>query len=150
MTDPVKDGLDGTRGAQGAIGDAPVFRASKDPQKPCSRHLVDTWLRKAYEITEIPRERWTMWHSIRRKWATERKGYPVRDVMEARGREERGGAASFVSAARCRDSEEGGVASDAADCELLSRNANKTRNTGRRRRKHPLAKDAAELELNAV
>ncbi len=28
-------------------------------------------------------ERWMMWHSIRRKWATERKGYPVRDVMEA-------------------------------------------------------------------
>jgi len=26
-----------------------------------------------------------MWHSIRRKWATERKGYPVRDVMEAGG-----------------------------------------------------------------
>ncbi len=40
---------------------------------------------KAYEITEIPRERWTMWHSIRRKWATERKGCPVRDLMEAGG-----------------------------------------------------------------
>jgi hypothetical protein len=26
-----------------------------------------------------------MWHAIRRKWATERKGYPVRDVMEAGG-----------------------------------------------------------------
>jgi len=25
------------------------------------------------------------WHSIRRKWATERKGYPVGDVMEAGG-----------------------------------------------------------------
>ena len=36
-------------------------------------------------LTDVPRERWTLWHSIRRKWATERKGYPVREVMEAGG-----------------------------------------------------------------
>src|SRR5207247_11106028 len=40
---------------------------------------------KVVSITELPRERWVMWHSIRRKWATERRGYPVRDVMEAGG-----------------------------------------------------------------
>jgi len=85
MTEPVKEALAATRRAQGAIGNTPVFRAPKDPQKACSRHLFDTWLRKAYEITELPPERWVMWHSIRRKWATERKGYPVRDVMEAGG-----------------------------------------------------------------
>ena len=63
-----------------------AFRAPKDPTKPCRRHLFDSWLRKAYELlTDIPRERWTLWHSIRRKWATERKGYLVRDVMEAGG-----------------------------------------------------------------
>jgi hypothetical protein len=28
--------------------------------RPCNRHLFDDWLRKTYEITEIPRERWTM------------------------------------------------------------------------------------------
>lgn len=86
MTEPVKEALAAARRAQGAIGNTPVFRAPKDPQKPCSRHLFDSWLRKAYELlTDIPRERWTLWHSIRRKWATERKGYPVRDVMEAGG-----------------------------------------------------------------
>ncbi len=85
MTEPVEEALVATRRAQGAIGNTPVFRAPKDPTKACSRHLFDTWLRKAYEITGLPRERWTMWHSIRRKWATERKGYPVRDVMEAGG-----------------------------------------------------------------
>jgi hypothetical protein len=26
-----------------------------------------------------------MWHSLRRKWATEPKGYPVKDVMLAAG-----------------------------------------------------------------
>src|SRR3989454_294992 len=139
MTDPVKDGILSSRRAQGAIGNTPVFRAPKDPTKACSRHLFDTWLRKAYEITELPPERWVMWHSIRRKWATERKGYPVRDVMEAggwkneetllrsyqqppgrdgsRGLEERGDAVAFVPAARRRDGAAGGVAPDAADCE---------------------------------
>ncbi len=85
MTDAVKEALGAARRAQGAIGNTPVFRAPKDPQQPCSRHLFDTWLRKAYEITKLERARWMMWHSIRRKWATERKGYPVRDVMEAGG-----------------------------------------------------------------
>jgi len=60
MTDPVKDALAAVRRAQGAIGNTPVFRAPKDPQKACSRHLFDTWLRKAYEITELPPERWVM------------------------------------------------------------------------------------------
>jgi len=83
MTEPVKEALAAARRAQGAIGNTPVFRAPKNSSKPCNRHLFDDWLRKAYEITEIPRDKWTMWHSIRRKWATERKGYPVRDVMEA-------------------------------------------------------------------
>ncbi len=85
MTEPVKEALAAARRAQGAIANTPVFRAPKDPSKACNRHLFDDWLRKACEITEIPRERWVMWHAIRRKWATERKGYPVRDVMEAGG-----------------------------------------------------------------
>ena len=46
-----------------------------------SLHLFDSWLRKAYELLgDIPRERWTLWHSIRRQWATERKRSPMRDV----------------------------------------------------------------------
>src|SRR6266571_4125052 len=42
------------------------------------------------------------------------------------------------------------VASDAADCELLSRTHNKTHNTGCSRRKSPTAKLAAELDLHSV
>ncbi len=85
MTEAVKEALAGARRAQGAIGNTPVFPAPKDPARPCNRHLFDGWLRRAYELTGLPPERWTLWHSIRRKWATERKGYPVRDVMEAGG-----------------------------------------------------------------
>ncbi len=85
MTDPVKDALAATRRAQGAIGKMPVFRAPKDPTKPCNRHLFDDWLRRAYRLAKIVPQRRGMWHSIRRKWATGRKGYPVKDVAAAGG-----------------------------------------------------------------
>ncbi len=62
-----------------------------------------------------------MWHSIRRKWATERKGYPVRDVMEAGGwKNEETLLRSYQQPAA--DTVKRVVfASDAANCELLSR-----------------------------
>ena len=43
------------------------------------------WLRKTYELAEIAPQLGGMWHPTRRKWATERKGYPVKDVAAAGG-----------------------------------------------------------------
>src|SRR2546422_680878 len=116
-----------TRRAQGAIGNTPVFRAPKDPQKACSRHLFDTWpegvrdhgasARPVGDVALDPPEV---------GYRTE--GLPGTRCDGSRGLEERGDAASFVSAARCRDGEAGGAASDAADCERLSRTHNKTHN----------------------
>lgn len=53
--------------------------------KACSRHLLDDWLRRAYKLAKVVPQRRGMWHSIRRKWATERKGHPVKDVAAAGG-----------------------------------------------------------------
>src|SRR5881628_3769776 len=78
------------------------------------------------------------------------EGLPGAGRDGSRGLEERGDAVAFLSAARCRDSEAGGVASDAADCERLSRTHNKTHNTGCSRRKSPTAEVAAELDLHSV
>src|SRR5712691_1265067 len=78
------------------------------------------------------------------------EGLPGAGCDGSRGLEERRDAASFVSAARRRDGEASGVASDAADCELLSRTHNKTHNTGCSRRKSPTAKVAAGLDLHSV
>ena len=85
MSDAVKEALAATQRAQGTIGNTPVFPAQQDPSQPCSRHLFDSWLRKAHALAKITPEPGAMWHSIRRKWATERKGYPVRDVALAGG-----------------------------------------------------------------
>jgi hypothetical protein len=73
-----------------AIGSAPVFPAPKDPTKACDRHLLDHWLRRAFTKAGLVTERGGLWHTLRRKWATERKGYPVKDVAAAGGwRDER-------------------------------------------------------------
>jgi integrase len=90
MSDAVKDALREARKAQRAIGPAPVFPAPKDPTRPCDRHLLDNWLRRAFPKAGLKQEPGGLWHTLRRKWATERKGYPVKDVAAAGGwRDER-------------------------------------------------------------
>jgi len=85
MSDTVRDALREERKEQCAIGSAPVFPAPKDANRPCDRHLLDRWLRRAFKKAELSPERGGLWHSLRRKWATERKGYPVKDVAAAGG-----------------------------------------------------------------
>ena len=85
MSDAVKYALSAARKAQKAIGNTPVFPAPKNPATPCSREMMDKWLRRACQFAELAPPLHGLWHSIRRKWATERKGYPVGDVAAAGG-----------------------------------------------------------------
>jgi integrase len=85
MSEAVREALAGRQRAQASIGKTAVFPSPKDPMKPCSRHLFDDWMRRAYRLADLRLERRMMWHAIRRKWASERKGYPVKDVAAAGG-----------------------------------------------------------------
>jgi integrase len=85
MSDAVKDALLDARRAQKTIGNAPVFPATKNPAVPCDRHLLDNWLRRCFPLAGVELEKGGLWHTLRRKWATERKGYPVKDVAAAGG-----------------------------------------------------------------
>jgi integrase len=85
MSEAVQEALREARKLQRAIGSAPVFPAPKDPTKPCDRHLLDNWLRRAFPKGGLKQEPGGLWHTLRRKWATERKGYPVKDVAAAGG-----------------------------------------------------------------
>lgn len=85
MSDVVKEALLTARRAQGAVGDVPVFPSLADPLEPCSRYLLDAWLRRAYEKAKLPKRPGGLWHPLRRKWVTERKGYPTKDVAAAGG-----------------------------------------------------------------
>jgi hypothetical protein len=46
---------------------------------------MDRRLEEAYGQAELERLDGGLWHPWRRKWATERKGMPVKDVAEAGG-----------------------------------------------------------------
>ncbi len=81
----MKEALSAARRAQQTIGNTPVFPAPRNPTRSCGRHLLDGWLRKAHELAGLAPQEGAMWHSLRRKWATERKGYPIKDVTFAGG-----------------------------------------------------------------
>ncbi len=72
------------------LGKHPVFPSPRNPEKPMNRHLADDWLREAVDLSGVGYLDWGMWHPFRRKWGTERKHLPTKDVMEVGGwRDER-------------------------------------------------------------
>ena len=95
----VREALALWRREQGSIGNALVFPSPRAPAKPCSRHLFDGWLRKAYRKAKLTPNPGGLWHPLRRKWATERKDYPLKDVAAAGGwRDERTMLSSYQQA----------------------------------------------------
>jgi hypothetical protein len=52
---------------------------------PATRHLAAYWLKRAYELSGVPKPDGSLWHAFRRLWATERKALPVKDVAAAGG-----------------------------------------------------------------
>jgi integrase len=85
MTEEVRAALLKARSERPAIGAAWVFPSPKDPKKPCSRHLLDDWLRRAYAAAKITPPDQGMWHPFRRRWATRRKGHSATDIAAAGG-----------------------------------------------------------------
>ena len=68
-----------------AIGDAWVLPSPADALKPCSRDLVKTWWRRAEKRSGLAPVKGRGWHSLRRKFATERKDQSLRDLCELGG-----------------------------------------------------------------
>ena len=67
------------------VGDRYLFPAPRAKGKPWQRSYASTLLRRAEDaagLEKIPRG---LWHPYRRKWATERKGHPDKDVAETGG-----------------------------------------------------------------
>ncbi|MHB1861604.1 MAG: tyrosine-type recombinase/integrase [Gemmatimonadaceae bacterium] len=62
-----------------------VFAAQRDSTVPMDRHLFDRWLSEAEKRAGLPKLKGGLWHPYRRKWATERKELPTKDVMAAGG-----------------------------------------------------------------
>ena len=60
-----------------------VFPSTTRRDKPVARHLAAYWLLRAYRQAGVEKQRGSLWHSFRRKWATQRKHYPIVDVAAA-------------------------------------------------------------------
>ena len=84
MSRAVREALLEARQAQKAIGGW-VFPWPRKPRQVCPQFYLDDWLREAYRVAKIQKQQGSLWHAFRRKWATERKGYPVGDVAAAGG-----------------------------------------------------------------
>ena len=67
------------------IGQAYLFPAPGDLAKPVSRHLAAKWLQQAEKLADLEKLNGGLWHTYRRKWATERKHLPDADVAAAGG-----------------------------------------------------------------
>ncbi len=80
LTAAAKEALSRARKVQGAIGDSWVFPAPENPSLPVSRHLVRDWWERGENLAEIHHEPGLGWHSLRRKFATELKHTPLKDL----------------------------------------------------------------------
>jgi len=85
MSGLVRDALLEARRKNKAIGATWVFPAATDPALCTKRELWDQRLRRAYVDAKVTKEEGSLWHAIRRKWASERKGHPISDVAAAGG-----------------------------------------------------------------
>jgi hypothetical protein len=53
--------------------------------QPWNRKELDGWLRRAERAAGVEKLDGSLWHAYRRKWATERKDLPLKDVAAAGG-----------------------------------------------------------------
>ena len=67
------------------IGDACVLTSPTDPEEPCSRHLLRDWWQRAEVLASLPPMRGRGYHSLRRKFATEMKDTPLKDLCHLGG-----------------------------------------------------------------
>src|SRR3989442_8892458 len=85
MPTQAEEALLKSRAEHPGVGRALVFPMKNHPTRSVSRQLAADWLKRAYRHAKIERTKGGLWHPFRRKWATARKGYPVRDVADAGG-----------------------------------------------------------------
>ena len=77
--------LDQLRKEQLAIGEAWLFPSPVDPTKPLCRRVLSKWWKAAELLAELDEVKGRGLHSLRRKFATEMKDTPLRDLAHLGG-----------------------------------------------------------------
>jgi integrase len=78
-----------SRKGRSTIGDGWLFPSPLDSSEPISRHLVRNWWQKLETASKLAREPGRGWHSLRRKFATELKHAPTKDLQALGGWKDR-------------------------------------------------------------
>jgi integrase len=82
---PVRAAIDRIRAVRPGVGRAYLFLSPFNPQRPISRDLASAWLEQAEQLAKVAKHEGSLWHAYRRKWASQRKHLPDRDVAAAGG-----------------------------------------------------------------
>lgn len=106
IPDALADELRAFRRQLGAVGGW-VFAAGRKPDQPMDRHLFNTWLTVAEEHAGLTKLEGGLWHPYRRKWATERKHRPIKDVAVAGGWKDTDTLVTWLPATRHGDAPRG-------------------------------------------
>lgn len=80
-----REAIDRILAERPGIGAAYIFPDPRDQSKPVSKYVMDRLHIEAEKFAGVPHLKGGLWHSYRRKWATERKHFPIQDVMRAGG-----------------------------------------------------------------
>ena len=68
-----------------AVGEGWIFPAPGNSDEPCSRHLLRDWWQRMEQLAGLKHEPGRGWHSLRRKFATELKDIPLKDLCHLGG-----------------------------------------------------------------
>lgn len=80
MTPELLAALQRRRKSHPFIGDTWLFAAPRNSMVPVSRHLWRDWWQRGEALAEIAHQPGMGWHSLRRKFATEMKETPLKDL----------------------------------------------------------------------
>ncbi len=81
----VRSALDRALAERPGIGAAYLFPSPVDPSLTVRYERASEWLLRAEKLAGVPKQKGSLWHAYRRKWATERKHLPDVDVAAAGG-----------------------------------------------------------------
>jgi len=85
LTPAAIDALRMARRKNPGVGDGWVFPSPKDMTRPCSRHLMRTWWKRAQRKAGLSHIRRLGWHSLRRQFASELREAPLKDLAQLGG-----------------------------------------------------------------
>ena len=85
LSDEAVEQLAAARRRQAAIGDTWIFPSPTDETRPCSRHHTRDLFERLRDRAGLPKDQRFGWHSLRRKFASELKTMPLKDLAHLGG-----------------------------------------------------------------